>query len=59
MKKQVWNNDDLYYAFMQAVNFLETEETSIEGEEGLKTIAGQLEAAKRIRKMMKRLEKLE
>jgi hypothetical protein len=59
MKKKLWDTDDLYYAFLQAISFLEQEETPIEGEEGKKTIAGYKEAAKRIRKMAKRLEGIE
>lgn len=55
MSKKIWTNDDLYWAYLQVINFLENEETSILGDEGTRTIAGYKEAAKRIRKMAERL----
>lgn len=51
--KKIWNNDDLHYAYMAAINFLKMEEWP--EDDGGKQVAAYKEAAKRIQKMADRL----
>jgi len=52
-QERKWNSDDLYYALEQAADFLENEEWP--EPDGGAQVAANREAAKRIRRMAKRL----